>query len=211
MTGFARPARVLLADDHALVRHGLRLIVDAHPRLDVVAEAGDGQEAIEVLQQTSVDLVIMDLTMPRLGGMEAMRRIKRRWPDTAVLVLSMHDNEQLVHEALESGADGYVLKSAVDQDLLTACLTVLDGRRFLHGPAPERTEVAAGPLDVLTPRETEVLKLIAEGASTREIAAALTVAESTVENHRTNILAKLGMRDRVELTRFAIRVGLTEA
>jgi DNA-binding NarL/FixJ family response regulator len=205
-----RSARVLLTDDHALVRHGLRLIVDGHPTLRVVAEAGDGQEAIEVLQREPVDLVIMDLTMPRLGGMEATRRIKARWPDVAVLVLSMHDNEQLVHEALESGADGYVLKSAVDQDLLTACLTVLDGRRFLQGPAPERTATGS-PLDVLTPRETEVLKLIAEGASTREIATALTVAESTVENHRTNILAKLGMRDRVELTRFAIRVGLTEA
>lgn len=203
-----RSARVLLADDHALVRHGIRLIVDGHATLKVVAEAGDGQEAVEVLQRVPIDLVVMDLTMPRLGG--ATRRIKARWPDVAVLVLSMHDNEQLVHEALESGADGYVLKSAVDQDLLTACLTVLDGRRFLHGSAPERAEAGA-PLDVLTPRETEVLKLIAEGASTREIAAALTVAESTVENHRTNILAKLGMRDRVELTRFAIRVGLTEA
>lgn len=209
-------ARVLLADDHALVRQGIRLIVEGHPCLTVVAEASDGDEVIRILQATSIDLIVMDLTMPRLGGLEATRRLKSRWPHVNVLVLSMHDNERLVHEALSSGADGYVLKSAVDQDLIRACLDVLDGQRFLHGRAAELVQrgsatAVSSPLGALTPRESEVLKLIAEGATTREIADALVIAEKTVDGHRTSILHKLGMRDRVELTRFAIRVGLTEA
>lgn len=209
-------ARVLLADDHALVRQGIRLIVEGHPCLTVVAEASDGDEVIRILQATSIDLIVMDLTMPRLGGLEATRRLKSRWPHVNVLVLSMHDNERLVHEALNSGADGYVLKSAVDQDLIRACLDVLDGQRFLHGRAAELVQrgsatAVSSPLAALTPRESEVLKLIAEGATTREIADALVIAEKTVDGHRTSILHKLGMRDRVELTRFAIRVGLTEA
>jgi DNA-binding NarL/FixJ family response regulator len=212
-------SRILLVDDHALVRRGVRLILDAEPDLAVVAEAGDGAEAVEVLRGTDVDLVVLDIAMPRMTGLQAAREISRRREPPKVLMLSMHDNEQYFFESLKLGASGYVLKSVADEDLVSACRAALRGEAFVypgvmsalvrdHLDRMRRGESV--PTTVLTEREDQVLKLIAEGASTKEIAAALTISVKTVEKHRANILARLGMRDRTQLTRYAIRAGLIE-
>jgi DNA-binding NarL/FixJ family response regulator len=213
------PARLLLADDHALVRRGVRLILDAEPDLTVVAEAADGAEAVELLREVEVDLVVLDVAMPRLTGLQAAREISARADPPKILMLSMHDNEQYFFESLRVGASGYVLKSVADRDLVDACRAALRGESFLY-PGTESALVRDYlermrrgerlPRAVLTPREDQVVKLIAEGHSTREIARELTISVNTVERHRENVLAKLGMRDRTELTRYAIRVGLIE-
>lgn len=213
-------ARILLADDHAVVRRGLRLVLESEPDLEVVGEAGDGAEAVEVVLAGGIDLAILDVSMPRLTGLQAAWELSRRAPEVRVLVLSMHDNEQYLFEALRAGASGYVLKSVVDRDLIEACRATMRGEPFLY-PGAVRALVRdhlerarrgdAGPDDPLTPRETEVVKLIAEGHTNREIADTLVLSEKTVERHRANLLEKLGMRDRVELTRYAIRRGLIEA
>ena len=212
-------AKILLVDDHALVRRGLRMILDAEPDLTVVAEAGDGAEAVRCLRETRVDLGILDVAMPRLTGLQAAREISRGADPPRLLMLSMHDNEQYFFESLRVGASGYVLKSVADRDLVSACRAALRGESFLY-PGVERGVVRdylarlrrGEPLPpaVLTPREDEVVKLIAEGQSSQEIARSLTISVNTVERHRENILQKLGMRDRTELTRYAIRVGLIE-
>jgi DNA-binding NarL/FixJ family response regulator len=210
-------ARVLLADDHAMVRRGLRMILDAESDLEVVAEAGDGAEAIELAVGEEVDLAVLDITMPRLTGLQAARELAQRRPETKVLMLSMHDNEEYLFEALRAGAAGYVLKSAVDRDLVEACRATLRGETFLYPGAVTalvRAHLERGDddaeFDPLTPRESEVVKLVAEGMTTREIAEALFISPKTVERHRANVLEKLGMRDRVDLTRYAIRRGLVE-
>jgi len=210
-------ARVLLADDHAMVRRGLRMILDAESDLEVVAEAGDGAEAIELAVGEEVDLAVLDITMPRLTGLQAARELAQRRPQTKVLMLSMHDNEEYLFEALRAGAAGYVLKSAVDRDLVEACRATLRGETFLYPGAVTalvRAHLERGDddaeFDPLTPRESEVVKLVAEGMTTREIAEALFISPKTVERHRANVLEKLGMRDRVDLTRYAIRRGLVE-
>jgi len=210
-------ARVLLADDHAMVRRGLRMILDAESDLEVVAEAGDGAEAIELAVGEHVDLAVLDITMPRLTGLQAARELAQRRPETKVLMLSMHDNEEYLFEALRAGAAGYVLKSAVDRDLVEACRATLRGETFLYPGAVTalvRAHLERGGdeahFDPLTPRESEVVKLVAEGMTTREIAEALFISPKTVERHRANVLEKLGMRDRVDLTRYAIRRGLVE-
>ena len=212
-------ARILLADDHALVRSGLRMIIDAESDLQVVAEAADGYEALAALAEAPVDLAILDIAMPRMTGLQAAREINRRFPQVRILILSMYDNEQYFFEALKAGASGYVLKSVADRDLLEACRATLRGEPFLYAGAVTALireylhRARAGdemPASILTPREEEVLKLIAEGYSTREIASTLTISVKTVDRHRTNILAKLGLRDRLALTRYAIRAGLIE-
>ena len=209
--------RILLADDHPVVRRGLRLVLDAEPDLEVVAEAGTGAEAVEHALDEDVDLAILDIAMPRLTGLQAASEISRRAPEVRVLILSMHDNEQYLFEALRAGASGYVLKSAADRDLIEACRAAMRGEPFLYPGAVralvrdfiERAERGERvPDDPLTPRELEVVKLIAEAMTSREIAETLVISEKTVERHRANILEKLGMRDRVELTRYAIRRGL---
>ncbi|MBC9733337.1 response regulator [Nocardioides marmotae] len=213
------PTRILLADDHTLVRRGVRLILDAEPDLQVVAEAGDGAEAVELLRETEVDLVVLDIAMPRMTGLQAAREISRRPDPPKMLMLSMHDNEQYFFEALKAGASGYVLKSVADEDLVSACRAAVRGEAFVY-PGAMRTLVRdflermrrgeRVPATVLTAREDQVLKLVAEGATTREIARMLTISPKTVERHRANILAKLGMNDRTQLTRYAIRAGLVE-
>jgi DNA-binding NarL/FixJ family response regulator len=210
-------ARVLLADDHAMVRRGLRLILDAEPDLEVVAEAGDGAEAVDLALSEGVHLAVLDITMPRLTGLQAARELANRKPEIRLLMLSMHDNEEYLFEALRCGAAGYVLKSAVDRDLVEACRATLRGETFLYPGAVTalvraHLERGAGEaeFDPLTPRESEVVKLVAEGMTTREIADALVISPKTVERHRANVLEKLGMRDRVDLTRYAIRRGLVE-
>jgi DNA-binding NarL/FixJ family response regulator len=210
--------RILLADDHAVVRRGLRLVLESEPDLEVVAEVGDGAEALERALDDDVDLAILDVTMPRMTGLHAASELHRRRPDLRVLILSMHDNEQYLFEALKAGASGYVLKSVADRDLVEACRATMRGEPFLYPGAInalikdflERARAGQDVSDPLSPRETEIVKLIAEGHTGRQIAEALVISEKTVERHRSNILEKLGMRDRVELTRYAIRRGLIE-
>ena len=211
--------RILLADDHAMVRRGLRMVLDAEPDLEVVDEASDGAEAVDRIVNGDVDLAILDVTMPRMTGLQAARELRRRGSDAKVLVLSMHDNEQYLYEALKAGAAGYVLKSAAHKDLVEACRAAMRGEPFLYPGAITAlikdflTHAHEGGPDrenPLTPREEEVTKLIAEGHTSKEIARLLVLSEKTVERHRANILEKLGLRDRVDLTRYAIRRGLIE-
>ncbi len=207
--------RILLADDHALVRAGVRRILDAEPDLTVVAEAADGAEAVALASTTTPDLAVLDITMPRMTGLQAAREIRAHAPDTRVVMLSMHDDERYFLEGLEAGAAGYVLKRAADTDLIDAVRTVAGGRTFLSDDA-QRTlmgEWLDGATEVeepLTPRELEVVKLIAEAYTNKQIAETLKLSEKTVESHRTNVFGKLGMRDRVEIVRYAIRRGLVE-
>jgi DNA-binding NarL/FixJ family response regulator len=210
---------VLLADDHELVRDGLRLILEREPDLAVVAEAGDGAEAVQTALRTPLDLAILDVSMPRLTGLQAARQIREHRPDLRVVILSVHDNEQFFFEALKVGATGYVLKTAADNDLVSACRAAMRDEPFIYPGAVrslirhflERSE-DAGQLteEPLTARESEVVKLIAEGHTSREIAAILSISERTVERHRANVLDKLGLRDRVALTLYAVRHGLVE-
>jgi DNA-binding NarL/FixJ family response regulator len=211
--------RILLADDHALVRNGLRLILNAEPDLEVVAEVGDGAEAISRGVSEDIDLAILDVSMPRMTGLQATLELIRRRPQLRVLILSMHEGEQYLYEALKAGASGYVLKSVADRDLVEACRATMRGEPFLYPGAVtalirdflDRARSGQNARDdPLTPREREVVKLIAESYSTRQIAEALVISEKTVERHRANILEKLGMHDRVQLTRYAIRRGLIE-
>jgi DNA-binding NarL/FixJ family response regulator len=209
MTG---PARVLLADDHAVVRHGLGLVLDAEPDLQVVAEAGDGRTAIERAAAGGVDLAILDVSMPGVSGLEVAAELQALRPAVRTVMLSMHAHPNLVREARRAGASAYVLKSCADRELVAACRTALRGEPFL---APAGVEVAgdhdeAAVQPPLTPREREVVALVADARTTNQIALELGISPRTVERHRENILAKLGMRDRVELTRYAIRRGLIE-
>ncbi|AEY93794.1 two-component system response regulator [Streptomyces corchorusii] len=211
--------RILLADDHALVRRGVRLILDQEPDLEVVAEAGDGAEAVELARTGDVDLAVLDIAMPRMTGLQAARELAVLKPGLRILMLTMHDNEQYFFQALKAGASGYVLKSVADRDLVAACRAAMRDEPFLYPGAvtalirnyldrARRGEEA--PDQVLTPREEEVLKLVAEGHSSKEIAELLFISVKTVQRHRANLLQKLGLRDRLELTRYAIRVGLIE-
>jgi DNA-binding NarL/FixJ family response regulator len=211
--------RILLADDHSMVRRGLRMVLDAEPDLEVVAEASDGHEAVELALSEEVDLAVLDVAMPRLTGLQAAAELKRRRHEVRTLMLSMYDSEQYFFEALKAGASGYVLKSAADHDLVEACRAAMRGEPFLY-PAAVTALIRdyldragrgeAVPTDPLTPRELEIVKLVAEGYSSDEIAEALVISKKTVEHHRSHVLEKLGMRDRVELTRYAIRRGLVE-
>ncbi|HZI97465.1 MAG TPA: response regulator transcription factor [Actinomycetales bacterium] len=215
----AGTTRILLADDHGLVRRGVRLILDSDPGLTVVAEAGDGAEAVALARDQEIDLAVLDVAMPRMTGLQAAREISRGRSRPRILMLSMYDNEQYFFESLRAGASGYVLKSVADQDLVEACHAAMRGESFLYPGAMSALvrnyleRVRRGervPAKVLTPREDEVLKLVAEGSSSKEIAEILTISLKTVERHRANMLQKLGMRDRTELTRYAIRAGLIE-
>jgi DNA-binding NarL/FixJ family response regulator len=209
---------ILVADDHPIVRRGLRLLLDGQPDLEVVAEASNGVEAVERALDRDVHLAILDVSMPRMTGLQAAHELSRRRPDLRILILSMYDNEQFLFEALRAGASGYVLKSGADRDVVEACRAAMRGESFLYPGAvtalvrdfAERARAGEDELDVLTPRELEVLKLIAEAHTSKEIAELLVISVKTVERHRANILEKLGMRDRVELTRYAIRRGLVE-
>ncbi len=210
-------ARVLIADDHTIVRRGLRALLDDVPDLDVVAEAADGQEAVARALEGDVHLAVLDITMPRMTGLQAAYEISRRVPQVKTLILSMHEDEQYFFQALRMGASGYVLKSAADRDLVEACRATLRGEPFVHAGAVtaliedylERVRRGdAADVDPLTPREQQVVKLIAEAYTNEQIARELVISVKTVERHRANLMEKLGMRDRVQLTRYAIRRGL---
>ena len=211
--------RILLADDHAVVRRGLRLVLDAEPDLQVVAEAADGLEALALALRADVQLAILDVAMPGLTGLQVARELRARRPDLRSLLLSMHDSEQYLFEALRAGASGYVLKADADHTLIEACRATMRGEPFLYPNGVsalmrdhlERAQRGqAGRSDPLTDREAQVVKLIAEGHSGREIAELLKISEHTVERHREHILDKLELRDRVAVTRYAIRRGLVE-
>ena len=211
--------RILVADDHPIVLRGLKTVLNAQPDFEVVAEATDGEDAVAEALSQDVHLAILDISMPRKTGLQAAREISQRRPEVRVLILSMHDNEQYLFEAIKAGASGYVLKSAVDRDLVEACRAAMRGEPFLY-PGGVRAlmrdyveRARAGEIgrgEVLTPREEEIVKLVAEAHTNEEIGELLFISKQTVERHRANILEKLGMRDRVELTRYAIRRGLVQ-
>jgi DNA-binding NarL/FixJ family response regulator len=208
---------ILVADDHGIVRAGLKMLIERQDGMHVVAEADDGVAAVEAAIRARPDVAILDVSMPRMTGLQAAREIRAHCPETRVLLLSMHDDERYVFDALKAGASGYVLKRQADADLIEAVRAVAAGGRFMSATADagaieeliERGEDQ--PHDPLTPRELDVVKLIAEAYTNRQIAEILKVSEKTVESHRANVLGKLGMRDRVELVRYAIRRGLVEA
>ena len=208
--------RILIADDHGIVRSGLRLLLERQPDMEVVAEADDGVTAVRDALSERPDLCILDVGMPRMTGLQATHEIKSHAPEVNVLILSMHDDERYLFEALRAGASGYVLKREADHWLVDAARAVVRGDAFLTNAA-ERSLIrawmadgATGPAEPLTPREQEVVKLIAEAHTNAQIAEILHLSEKTVESHRANLLRKLGMRDRVELVRYAIRRGLVE-
>lgn len=214
-----RRTRILLADDHALVRSGLRMILETEPDLTVVAEAANGFEAVAALSEYEIDLVILDIAMPRMTGIQAAREIARSDPEVRLLMLSMYDNEQYFFESLKAGAAGFVLKSVADRDLIEACRATMRGESFLYPGAVtalvrDYLQLVRQGIDlpdaILTPREEEVLKLVAEGLSTKQVADTLFISVKTVDRHRANLLQKLGLRDRLALTRYAIRAGLIE-
>ena len=214
--------RVLVADDHGVLRAGLRALLNSQPDMEVCGEAADGHEAIECAMKVAPDVVLLDLKMPRLGGTEAIGRIRAACPGTKVLVLTMHDDQEYLRRALESGIAGYVLKRAADMELLSAIRavhkggtyldpalgrTVVDG--FLAADAPGgRGHTGSGDLGSLSDREREVLRLLAQGYTNREIGERLFLSVKTVEGYRARILGKLGLRGRAELTRYALQRGL---
>ena len=209
--------RILVADDHPIVRSGLKTVLDAQPDLEVVAEASDGAEAVRKALSSEVHLAILDVAMPKLTGIQAAAELHKRKPELKLLMLSMYDAEQFLFESLKAGASGYVLKSDADHDIVDAVRRTIRGQSFLYPSAVSSLvrdflERARDDehFDVLTRRELQVLKLIAEAYSSKEIAQELVISVKTVERHRQNILDKLGMNDRVELTRYAIRRGLIQ-
>ena len=206
--------RVLIADDHGIVRSGLRMLIERQPDMEVVAEAEDGVAALESTQEHRPTVAVLDVSMPRMTGLQAARGDPRPRP-TRVLMLDAR-RRALLPRGLEAGAAGYVLKRAADKDLIDAVRTVAGGRTFLSDEAQKTLMdewLAGGSTDVddgLTPRELEIVKLIAEAFTNKQIAETLKLSEKTVESHRTNVFGKLGMRDRVEIVRYAIRRGLVE-
>jgi len=209
-----RKIRILLADDHAVVRQGFRLILNQEPDMEVIAEAGDGAEAVRLVLQHRPALAIMDIAMLRINGVEATRRILEGWPDAKILILSMHKDAVYVRETLRAGAKGYLLKESIDQDLLRAVRAVAQGDSFLS-PEVSTTVVqdyrqVADPFDQLTAREREVLQMLAEGKVAKEIAGELDISVYTVDAHRGRILKKLSLKSSTEIVRFAMRKGLIQ-
>src|SRR5476649_1484466 len=210
--------RILIVDDHTLFRAGVRALLAQDPGIEVVGEADNGRDAIRAVGQLSPDLVLMDLTMPSMNGMEAMTDIKRRYPDVRVLVMTLHKTEDYIHAALTAGADGYILKDATQEEFLTAIRSVLAGKTYLS--LDVSAKVVAGYLgggkasgassiyDSLTHREREVLKLVAEGKSNKFAAEFLSLSIKTVEKHRSNLMAKLDLHNASRLTAYAMEKGL---
>ncbi|MBI4515009.1 MAG: response regulator transcription factor [Deltaproteobacteria bacterium] len=201
--------RVLLVDDHTVVRRGLRKILESTPEIEVVGEVGDGAQALTAATSLHPDVVLMDISLPGLNGIEATRRITATTPGTQVLMLSMHADEQYVRQSIGAGAKGYLLKDADDQDLVSAVLAVRKGETYFSGTLA-RTVIGEGGRapDVLSPREREVLALICSGRTNREVAEALGLSVNTIETHRKHIIDKLDLHSTAELVRYAIRHGM---
>lgn len=210
--------RVLIADDHAVVRAGIRLLLDAHPDIQVVGEARDGSEAVELARELRPDLVLMDVAMANLSGLEATRQLRQAQPDIRVLMLTMHADEDYFFEAVHAGASGYILKEASPGEVIEAVRTVARGGVSFHCDLARKllddylrrvqTGEEGESFSRLTEREREILRLTAEGRSARDIANLLTLSPKTVERHRTNLMDKLNLRNRAELIRYALRKGL---
>jgi len=211
---------VLIVDDHTILRAGLRMLLNAHPDIEVVGEASDGNQAVLSAQRLQPDVILMDIAMPECNGIEATRQIKRLLPETRVLVLTMHENEEYLFQVLRAGASGYILKEAADTELVTAIRVVYSGRFYLSPSAQSimvgdylqrvRTGEERDSYSALTEREREILKLVAEGYTNNQIAERLTISPKTVDTHRTHIMDKLNLHSRAELVKYAIRRGLLE-
>jgi len=208
---------IMLADDHRIVRQGLRALLEAEPDFHLVDEAGDGLEAVQLVERLRPDVLVLDLMMPGLSGMEVTREVSKRSPETRVIILSMHANEAYVLEALRNGAVGYVLKDSSADELVQAVREVVAGRRFLSSPLSERaidayvSKAQQAPLDryeTLTAREREVLHLVAEGHTNAEIADRLSISSRTAETHRANMMRKLNLQGQTDLIRYALRRGI---
>ncbi len=211
----SKKIRILLADDHAVVRQGFRMILAAQPDMEIVGEAGNGREAVELAEELKPDVVVMDVSMPELNGIEATRRIADSVPRARVLALSMHKDSVYVREMLRAGARGFLLKDAIDRDLLAAVRSVASGEGYLSPAVSEAVlsdyrRHVTDPLDLLSSREREVLQMIAEGKTNKDIAAALELSVYTVDAHRGRIMEKLNLHSVGELVRFAVRKGLVD-
>jgi DNA-binding NarL/FixJ family response regulator len=212
--------RLLIAEDHAIVRDGLKALLAAQPGFEVVAEAGNGREAVKLAGRTEPELILIDLSMPKMNGLEAIRELKRQDPAVRIIVMTAHAAEEYVFAALEAGVEGYFLKDGSQEELLLAINTVLSGRRYLcpgvseqviegylHGKPRLKKKTA---WESLTPREIEIVKLVAEGNKNREIAEELFISIKTVEKHRSNLMAKLNLKGAAELAKLAMEKGLIE-
>jgi two-component system, NarL family, response regulator NreC len=219
-TGEYAKVRVLLADDHTILRAGLKMMLNAQPDIEVVGEASDGRQALEEAVRLQPDVILMDITMPELNGIEATRQIKKLLPDTRILVLTMHENEGYLFQMLRAGASGYMLKEAADTDLISAIRVVSSGRFYLSATAQSmmvsdylqrvNTGEERDSYSALTEREREILKLVAEGYTNNQIAERLFISPKTVDTHRTHIMDKLNLHSRAELVKYAMRRGLLE-
>ena len=214
------PIRVLLADDHTILRAGLKMMLSVQPDIEIVGEASDGRQAIAEAQHVQPDVILMDITMPELNGIEATRQVKKLLPETRVLVLTMHENEEYLFQVLRAGASGYILKEAADTELISAIRSVYVGRFYLSPPAQAMMvgdymqRVRAGEehdsYSGLTEREREILKLVAEGYTNNQIGERLFISPKTVDTHRTHVMDKLNLHSRAELVKYAMRRGLLE-
>jgi DNA-binding NarL/FixJ family response regulator len=207
--------RILLADDHAVVRQGFKMILDAQPDMEIVGEAGNGRQAVDLAEQLRPDVVVMDVAMPELNGIEATRRLAASLPHTRVVALSMHKDSVYVREILRAGARGYLLKDSGAADLVAAIHAVASGESYLspavsNAVLDDYRRIATNPIDLLTSREREVLQLLAEGKTNKEIAGVLNLSVYTVEAHRGRIMEKLNLHSINDLVRFAVRNGLIE-
>jgi two-component system response regulator NreC len=212
--------RVLLADDHTILRQGLKMLLNAQPDMEVIGEASDGHQAISETHRLQPDIILMDITMPDMNGIAATRQVRRQQPDVRVLVLTMHENEEYLFQALRAGASGYILKEAADTELITAIRAVQAGRFYLSPSAQSmmvgdylqrvRTGEEKDSYSGLTEREREILKLVAEGLTNNQIAERLFISPKTVDTHRTHIMDKLNLHSRAELVKYAMRRGLLE-
>jgi len=212
------PMRILIVDDHGVLRAGLRALLNAEPDLHVVGEAADGQTGLRLATELNPDLVLMDITMPGMSGIQVTRQLKETLPGTRVLILTLHEDESLLREAIRAGASGYILKQAVEAELISAIRAVGRGELYIH-PAMTRALLKdvspllvpeENPTEPLSPRELEVLRLVAQGHTNRQVAEMLHLSVRTVESHRANLMDKLGLSSPAQLVRYAIEHGLLE-
>lgn len=210
--------RILIADDHGVIRAGLRALLGAEPDFEIVAEAEDGQQVLQLAADIQPDIILLDISMPNLGGIEAAKRLKKILPQIHILILTVHEDDSLLQEAMQAGAAGYIVKRAAESELIDAIRAVWRGDLYVH-PAMTRAllkgistapAARAAPVETPTPREIDVLRLIAQGYTNRQAAEALNISARTVEGHRANLMSKLNLRSRVELIRYARENGFID-